>query len=88
LHMGDTTEQIIPLEIDMEQVQRSRERGIRGLGQMMKAFRDRPAQFPVYGPSFDTSYLDSLGPVATPRRVDEAPPANVQTLPVRRTFVK
>lgn len=88
LHMADTTEQIIPLEIDMEQVRRSRERGIRGLGQMMKSFRDRPVNFPVYDAAFDTQYLDSLGPVATPRRVDEAPPANVQTLPVRRSFLK
>jgi deaminated glutathione amidase len=88
LHMADTTEQIIPLEIDMDQVRRSRERGLRGLGQMMKSFRDRPVNFPVYGPGFDASYLDGLGPVATPRRVDEAPPANVQTLPVRRSFLK
>ena len=88
LYRGDATEQIIPIEIDMEQVARSRERGIRGLGQMSKAFRDRPANFPVYEKGFDTGYLDSLGPLATPRRVDEAPPANVKTLPVRRSFVK
>ena len=88
LYRGDATEQIIPIEIDMEQVARSRERGIRGLGQMSKAFRDRPVNFPVYEKGFDTTYLDSLGPLATPRRVDEAPPANVKTLPVRRSFVK
>jgi predicted amidohydrolase len=89
LYRGDATEQIIPLEIDLGEVRRSRERGIRGLGQMMKSFRDRPAQFPVYGEGFDTSYLDSLGAVAVPRRLDDAPPpANVRTLPVRRSFVK
>ena len=88
LHQADATEQIIPIEIDFEQVRRSRERGIRGLGQMMKSFRDRPAEFPVYQPGFDTGYLDSLGPVATPRRDAGAGPANVQTLPVRRSFVK
>jgi predicted amidohydrolase len=88
LYRGDATEQIIPIEVDFEQVRRSRERGIRGLGQMAKSFRDRPAQFPVYQPGFDTSYLDSLGPVAVPRRGDAPPPANVKTLPVRRTFVK
>ena len=65
----------------------SRERGLRGLGQMAKSFRDRPAQFPVYQPGFDTGYLDQLGAVATPRRVDAPPPANVTTLPVRRSFV-
>jgi predicted amidohydrolase len=88
LHQADATEQIIPIEIDFEQVRRSRERGIRGLGQIAKSFRDRPAEFPVYQKGFDTGYLDSLGPVATPRRVDEPAPSNVQTLPVRRSFVK
>ena len=77
-----------PIEIDFEQARRSRERGIRGLGQMMKSFRDRPAEFPVYREGFDTGYLDSLGPVATPRRIDEPAPSNVTTLPVRRSFVK
>lgn len=88
LHQADATEQIIPIEVDMELVRRSRERGIRGLGQMAKSFRDRPAEFPVYAKGFDTGYLDSLGPVATPRRTQGPGPANVQTLPVRRTFVK
>jgi deaminated glutathione amidase len=81
------TEQIMPIEIDLEQVRRSRERGIRGLGQMAKSFRDRPAEFPVYRPGFDTSYLDGLGTLETPRRADGPPPANVRSLPVRRSFV-
>jgi predicted amidohydrolase len=88
LYKGDATEQIIPIEIDLEHVRRSRERGMRGLGQMLKSFRDRPAGFPVYNEGFDDTYLESLGPLATPRRVNEPPPANVKTLPVRRSFVK
>ena len=88
LHRGDSTEQIIPIEIDIGLVRRSRERGIRGLGQMAKSFRDRPANFPVYEKGFDTSYMDSLGALAAPRRVDSPPPANVRTRPVRRSFVK
>lgn len=88
LYRGDGTEQIIPIEIDLEQVRRSRERGIRGLGQMAKSFRDRPVEFPVYRDGFDTSYLDGLGALATPRRAEGPPPANVKTLPVRRSFVK
>jgi predicted amidohydrolase len=88
LHQADATEQIIPVEIDFEQVRRSRERGIRGLGQMAKSFRDRPAEFPVYQKGFDRSYLESLGPVATPRRAEGSGPSNVRTLPVRRSFVK
>jgi hypothetical protein len=54
---------------------------------MAKSFRDRPTQFPVYQPGFDTGYLDSLGAIATPHRADGAPPANVKTLPVRRSFI-
>ncbi len=86
LHQADATEQIIPIEIDLEQVRRSRERGIRGLGQMVKSFRDRPAEFPVYDKSFDKAYLNSLGPVAAPRRNEGPGPANVRTLPVRRSL--
>jgi predicted amidohydrolase len=87
LHKADASEQIIPVEIDLEQVGRSRQNGLRGLGQMMKSFRDRPTSFPVYERGFDRSYLDGLGPVAMPRRAD-APAASVKTLPVRRTIVK
>jgi predicted amidohydrolase len=87
LHRADTTEQIIPVEIDLEQVRRSRQNGLRGLGQMMKSFRDRPASFPVYETGFDTSFLDSLGPLVQPRRAD-VPATNVKTLPVRRSIVK
>ncbi|MBM3520960.1 MAG: carbon-nitrogen hydrolase family protein [Alphaproteobacteria bacterium] len=86
LHQADATEQIIPIEIDLEQVRRSRERGIRGLGQMAESFRDRPTEFPVYREGFDRAYLDSLGALATLRRADGPPPANVQTLQVRRTL--
>ena len=42
---------------------------MRGLGQMVKSFRDRPVDFPVYDrKNFDTAYLNSLGPVQAPQR--------------------
>jgi hypothetical protein len=88
LHKADATEQIIPIEIDLEQVRRQRTHGLRGLGQMLKSFRDRPADFPVYDrDTFDKGFLDSLGPLVQPRRGD-APPANVTPLPVRKLVVK
>ncbi len=87
LYSGDATEQIIPIEIDMEQVGRSRHNGIRGLGQMMKSFRDRPAEFPVYDRGFDTGYLDGLGPVAQPRRAKQATHNVAPMPPRRRSFV-
>jgi len=88
LHRADVTEQVIPIEIDLEQVRRSRENGLRGLGQVMKSFRDRPVDFPVYDrETFDASYLQSLGSLSQPRRADVRT-ANVAPLPVRRSFVK
>lgn len=87
LHRGDNSEQIMPIEIDLEQVRRSRERGLRGLGQMAKSFRDRPAEFPVYGPGFDTSYLDGLGALETPRRDSEPVMPNLALQQPRRSLV-
>jgi predicted amidohydrolase len=88
LHKSDVTEQIIPVELDLDQVRRSRSNGLRGLGQMVKGFRDRPADFPVYDrANFDASYLDSLGPLVQPRRPETAS-NNVMPLPARRSFVK
>ena len=88
LHRADSSEQILPIEIDPEQVRRSRQNGLRGLGQVLKSFRDRTVEFPVYDQNgFDNSYLDSLGPLTQPRRPD-VPSANVSPLPVRRSMVK
>jgi deaminated glutathione amidase len=86
LFRGDVCEQIIPIEIDLEQVRRQRKNGIRGLGQLAKSFRDRPTEFPVYAHGFDRSYLDSLGPLQQPRRAEEQPD-NVAPMPQRRSLV-
>ena len=44
---GDKTE-IIPIEIDLDHVRRVRERGVLGLGQTLKSFRDSEVEFPLY----------------------------------------
>jgi hypothetical protein len=86
LHRADAIEQIIPIEIDLDQVRRSRRNGLRGLGQVMKSFRDRSVEFPVYDQmAFDGSYLDSLGPLSQPQRPDTHAEAEPQ--PVRRSLV-
>jgi predicted amidohydrolase len=88
LHQGDAAEQIFPMEIDLDQVRRSRHNGIRGFGQVLKSFRDRQTQFPVYdAETFDTGYLRSLGPLEQPSRPD-MPAADVARLPVRRSLIK
>lgn len=68
LYEAGSGEEMIPLEIDLELVRRSRERGIRGLGQMLKSFRDRSVDFSIYHPGAHYPYLDSLGPLEKPAR--------------------
>jgi hypothetical protein len=61
----------MPIEIDLARVRRERANGLRGLGQLLKSFRDRPVEFPDYRrESFDGSFLDSLGPLEKPPRGD------------------
>jgi deaminated glutathione amidase len=69
IHQAGVGEEIMPVELDFAKVRRERANGILGLGQPLKSFRDRPVDFPVYDRArFDASFLDSLGPLALPRR--------------------
>jgi predicted amidohydrolase len=72
LHQAQSHEAFLPLELDFDVVRRQRERGLLGLGQPLKSFRDNKVAFPIYGPDADRTYLASLGPLAKPRR-DAAP---------------
>ncbi len=72
LHQSGSGTEMIPIEIDFDQVRRSRRVGIRGLGQPLKSFRDRQVDFSVYDRArFDAGYLADLGPLERPGR---APP--------------
>ncbi len=69
VYQAGANEELIPLEIDLERVSRSRERGLLRLGQPLKSFRDSPVRFEVYDPGSPLrSYLHSLGPVRKPLR--------------------
>lgn len=71
LHQSGAGDEIIPIEIDIARVRRQRERGLNGLGQPLKSFRDRPVDFHVYDRSSGLdAYLTSLGPLAMPHRMD------------------
>jgi hypothetical protein len=60
---------MIPLEIDLERVHRTREVGLRGLGQQLKSFRDRTVEFSVYSAAArNWPYLNSLGKLEKPTR--------------------
>ena len=69
LHEAGSGSELIPIEIDLARVRRERATGLRGLGQVLKSFRDRPVEFDVYRrEKFDQSRLDALGPLVKPER--------------------
>lgn len=73
LYQSAGQEDMFPVEIDLDLVRRQRETGIRGLGQVLKSFRDRPADFPVYDRlSGAGAYLHTLGPLEMPRQGSRA----------------
>ena len=79
LYEAGHSEEMIPIEIDIDRVRRSREVGLRGLGQPLKSFRDRSIRFPAYGDGADKqTYLNSLGPLEKPRRRSSAGLSRVQ----------
>lgn len=67
LHQSAGQEDMFPIEIDLDQVRRQRETGLKGLGQVLKSFRDRSTDFSVYDRTSGTdAYLQQLGPLQTP----------------------
>jgi predicted amidohydrolase len=73
LHQSAGQEDMFPIEVDLDIVRRQRETGLKGLGQVLKSFRDREAEFPVYDrTSGADSYLKTLGPLITPQQGSRA----------------
>lgn len=69
LYQAGSTEEIFPLELNIERVRRSRELGVLRLGQPLKSFRDHAGSFGIYQPGVPLPYLDSLGPLIKPTRL-------------------
>lgn len=67
LHQAASGTEHFPVELNLDRVRRTRERGLHGLGQPMKGFRDSPVQFDVYNPNSPLrAGLASLGPLVVP----------------------
>ena len=67
LHQSAGQEDMFPIEVDLSHVRRQRERGMKGLGQVLKSFRDREVDFSVYDRNSGTdAYLHTLGPLVVP----------------------
>ncbi len=71
LYQAGSTEEIIPIELDIERVRRSRELGLLRLGQPLKSFRDHIGVFGIYQGGAQLPYLDSLGPLIKPTKLDK-----------------
>jgi hypothetical protein len=85
LHQSEGTEEIIPLELNIDRVKRSRELGILRLGQPLKSFRDHihKGVFGIYQSGIATPYLDSLGPLIKPTRL-----GNLAKLKIKETTLE
>lgn len=71
LYQASTGPELIPIELDLDRVKRSREEGLLRLGQPLKSFRDRTVKFDIYGEDAQYPYLDSLGGLVKPTRMKE-----------------
>ena len=82
LHQSAGQEDMFPIEVDLSTVRRQRETGMKGLGQVLKSFRDRSTDFSVYDRESGTdAFLQTLGPLVTPHQgsregLNEAVPAD------------
>ncbi len=73
IHQAGIGHEIIPVELDLGLVRRSRRRGLLGLGQVLKSFRDSKVKFPPYIQGHDQSAsLRELGPIVVPPRAGDA----------------
>ncbi len=69
IHQAGEQNEIIPFTLDLERVRHARGHGIKGLGQMLKSFRDTPVEFPCYSAgSSESPSLRELGPLVLHRR--------------------
>ena len=69
LYEAGQIEEFFPMEINLDRVKNSRERGVLRLGQPLKSFRDSLSEFTIYQKGATIPYLDSLGPLIKPSKI-------------------
>lgn len=75
IHQAGQGHEVIAVELDLDHVQRVRERGWQGLGQPLKSLRDSRVVFPQHSEGFAAaSALSGLGPLEKPRSERSASP--------------
>lgn len=63
IHVAGSGHEVMPLQLDLERVRRTRRDGVHGLGQPLKSFRDAGHSFPAYSTALG---LHALGPLEMP----------------------
>jgi len=68
LHQAGELSEIMAVTLDLQRVRATRANGIKGLGQVLKSFRDAAVTFDCYEPQARSAALQALGPLTLPRR--------------------
>lgn len=68
IHQASASRDIITVEMDFNHVRRVRERGLHGLGQTLKSFRDAGVTYPVYQEGAGAGAFGDLGALEIPSR--------------------
>jgi predicted amidohydrolase len=71
LHQAGVGKEVFTMEVDFEKVRQSRDKGVLGLCQSLKSFRDRPVDFPPYLPGAGPGVLEGLGPLSMPDKSED-----------------
>jgi predicted amidohydrolase len=74
IHQASSSREIITVEMDFKHVRRVRERGLHGLGQPLKSFRDANITYPVYQPGAGAGAFAELGTLEVPDREEVTEP--------------
>ncbi|MGD2127817.1 MAG: carbon-nitrogen hydrolase family protein [Lysobacterales bacterium] len=84
IHQAGAGREVITVEIDFEHVRRVRERGLKGLCQTLKCFRDHRVRFPPYeNAQADPGAFGQLGALAVPGREELGTKAAVSVFPAK-----
>jgi predicted amidohydrolase len=67
IHEAGSSQEVFPIEIDLDYVRRVRERGWQGLCQVLKVYRDSGVIFPQYQPDAALGALADLGKLERPK---------------------
>ena len=81
MYQAATGPELIPIEIDLERVKKSREEGVLRLGQPLKSFRDKQVVFDIYEKGRVFPELNKLGTLLKPIRMKQIEDTLMSTAP-------